>query len=299
MRQVARLSGLAFLMGIAVAARGCTKEMLQPTNVENDPAAAAASWKSANVDPRWIKARTLTMAAQRLAREGRHAEALTAAQEAKTLFEQVNGTQHPDVAKVLLTIADLEARQKQFAQAEQDAERAISILEQYRSSDPELDKPLSLGLAVLAGIYWDTNKPGQAEQTYRRALTAQETVWGQDHPHVATTLTNLGQFYLTRDRPAEAEPLLQRALAIREKALGPDHPQVGMSVSNLALAKRALGKHEEALTLEQRALAALKQTGDTALRQHLEKYVQQLRNLGRDQDAERIDSQVRAMTQKG
>lgn len=296
MRQAARLHVCASVIGIAFAVVGCTKEMIQPTALENDPAASAASWKSANVDPRWMKARDLTMQSQKLAREGRQSEALASAQEARLLFEQVNGPEHPDVAKVLVTMAELESRQKQTAQAQQDGERAVAILEKYRGTDPELDKTLSLGLAVLGGVYWDANKPGEAELTYRRALTSEESSWGQEHPHVATTLTNLAQFYVTRDRAAEAEPLLQRALAIREKVLGPDHPQVGMSVSNLALAKRALKKHEEAQVLEQRALAILKKTGDAGLRQHLGKYAQQLRNLGRDQDADNIDSQMKAIT---
>ena len=292
MQQPAYLSGFAFALGVAIAAGGCTKEMLQGRSNENDPAAAAASWKSANVDPRWTKARDLIMEAQAGMREGRYAQALVSAQEAKTLFEQVNGPNHPDVAKALLTIADLEARQKQFEQAEQDAERAIAIMDKHRGTDAELDKSRALGLAVLAGIYWDANKLGQAEKTYREALTAQEATWGQDHLQLATTQTNLGQLYLTRDRPGEAELLFQKALAIREKALGSDNPQVGMSLSNLALAKRAQGKHAEAEPLEQRAIAILKQTGDPALQKHLVKYTQQLRNLAQPENADRISSQV-------
>ena len=294
MRHAAIINRFVIVIVSVTATGGCSKEMLQPTSVHNDPAALAASWKSANVDPRWMKARTLITEAQTLARDRKYAEALPAAREAKVLFEQASGPQHPDVGKALLTVADIEGRLNDSAQAEQDAERAVAILEKHRGSDPDLDQTYATGLTVLAGVYWDVNKFAQAEQTYRRAIAAQEAVWGQDSLYVATTLTNLGQLYLTRGREAEAEPLLQKALMIREKALGANDPQVGMSVCNLALAKRALKKHEEAQPLEQRALGILKQTGDPTLQQHFSKYAQQLRNLGRDQDADQIDSQVRA-----
>ncbi len=53
----------------------------------------------------------------------------------------------------------------------------------------------------------------------------------------------------------EAEPLYKRSLAIWEKALGPDHPNVATSLENYVDLLRKMGRDEEAEKLEARAQA--------------------------------------------
>lgn len=67
---------------------------------------------------------------------------------------------------------------------------------------------------------------------------------GPEHPHVATTLNNLGRLYYYQGKFAEAEPLFKRALAIREKALGPEHPQVAQSLKYLSRLYTDQGKYK-------------------------------------------------------
>jgi tetratricopeptide (TPR) repeat protein len=53
----------------------------------------------------------------------------------------------------------------------------------------------------------------------------------------------------------KAESLFERALAIRENALGVEHPDVATSLENYAFLLRDMGRPEEAERLEARARA--------------------------------------------
>jgi transcriptional regulator with XRE-family HTH domain/tetratricopeptide (TPR) repeat protein len=63
-----------------------------------------------------------------------------------------------------------------------------------------------------------------AQPLYERALRITETVYGPDHPTVATTLNNLASALRDLGKPDQAQPLLERALRITETVYGPDHP---------------------------------------------------------------------------
>ena len=71
-----------------------------------------------------------------------------------------------------------------------------------------------------------TNRLGEAELLYRRALAIDEASYGPDHPDVATELNNLAGLLRATNRLGEAEPLYRRALAIDEASYGPNHPEV-------------------------------------------------------------------------
>jgi Tetratricopeptide repeat len=65
-------------------------------------------------------------------------------------------------------------------------------------------------------------------------------VLGPDHPHTATSLSNLAWLLRAQGELAAARPLLERALAIRERVLGPDHPDTAISRESLARLTAAL-----------------------------------------------------------
>ena len=65
------------------------------------------------------------------------------------------------------------------------------------------------------------------KELLERALKIKEGFYGQDHPEVAITLTNLGN---AEGDPLAMQPamkeLLERALKIQEGFYGQDHPEV-------------------------------------------------------------------------
>jgi len=88
------------------------------------------------------------------------------------------------------------------------------ILEQTRGpGDPEVWQ----SLVALAERYRLWRDYAAAEQSYRRALAAQEKILGPDHPDVATTLEAYAAVLARLDRQDEAEELVARYQAIREK----------------------------------------------------------------------------------
>jgi CHAT domain-containing protein len=95
------------------------------------------------------------------------------------------------------------------------------------------------------------NRISEAEPLIRRALAIDETIFGPDHPTVATRLNNLAQL-LQATGPAEL--LYRRALAIYEKHLGPDHPNVATALNNLAALRAELGDWAEAARLHRLAV---------------------------------------------
>lgn len=115
-----------------------------------------------------------------------------------------------------------------------------------------------------AGMEWDTltqevndlyraGKYDRAVVVAQKALQVAEQNVGPDHPHVATSLSNLAELHRTQGDYAKAEPLYKRSLAIVEKALGPNHPHVATSLENLAALYRDTKRNAEAEVLEQRA----------------------------------------------
>eukprot|EP00971_Amphidinium_carterae_P194018 3849549-Amphidinium_carterae.1 len=67
-----------------------------------------------------------------------------------------------------------------------------------------------------------------------RALRIQESHYGQEHPEVAITLTNLGDAAKQRDYQ-------ERALRIEESRYGQEHPHVAIMLANLGVAYGCLG----------------------------------------------------------
>jgi CHAT domain-containing protein/Tfp pilus assembly protein PilF len=166
--------------------------------------------------------------------------------------EKALGSDHPDVAKSLGSLAMLYADQGRYADAEPLYRRALAINEKRLGADhPDVATSLS-GLAVL---YTHQGRFADAEPLYRRALEINEKALGPDHPAVASSLNNLAFLYHNQGRYADAEPLCRRALAIREKALGPDHPDVASSLNSLGAVYQEQGRYADAEPLHNRALA--------------------------------------------
>jgi tetratricopeptide (TPR) repeat protein len=101
----------------------------------------------------------------------------------------------------------------------------------------------------------------QGEGRYSEAIPLAEQVlglrrrvFGENHPDVATGLSNLAGLYQAQGRYSEAEPLLQQALKIQKTVLSENHPDVAESLNILALIYYGQGRYSEAEPLLQQAL---------------------------------------------
>lgn len=94
----------------------------------------------------------------------------------------------------------------------------------------------------------------EAERLYRLAIAATSSVFGENHPNLASCLDGLAQLLCATNRWAEAEPMMRRALAIDESFFGPNDPKVAFRLNSLALMLKDTNRLTEAEPLMRRAL---------------------------------------------
>jgi tetratricopeptide (TPR) repeat protein len=181
-----------------------------------------------------------------------YAEAESLLVRALSIYEEVLGPDHPDVAVCLNNLASTYNRQGRYAEAEPIYVRALNISE--KALDPN-HRDIAARLNNLATLYSRQNRDTEAEPLLIRALSIYEEALGPDHSEVALCRNNLAYVYVQQGRDAEAEPLLVQALSIREKAFGPDHPDVALCLNNLAYIYWNRAQHAEAESLLVRALS--------------------------------------------
>ena len=97
----------------------------------------------------------------------------------------------------------------------------------------------------ITGLYQE-GRYDDAIPYAKRRLEILETIFGKDHPDVATNLNNLAVLYYSMGRFSEAEPLYKRSLKISEKVLGKYHPDITASLNNLAELYKSTGRYSEA-----------------------------------------------------
>jgi tetratricopeptide (TPR) repeat protein len=81
-----------------------------------------------------------------------------------------------------------------------------------------------------------------------------KAIFGLEHPHVATSLSNVGTTYGELGQYEEALEYQLKALELRKKILGQEHPDVATSLNNVGVAYGKLGQYEVALEHLQKAL---------------------------------------------
>jgi tetratricopeptide (TPR) repeat protein len=106
----------------------------------------------------------------------------------------------------------------------------------------------------LAGL-----DPAHADSYYKKALEAEESFDGPDHPRVALLLNRLALTLAQKENFRDAEPLLRRALAIQRKALGPTHFDTAGTLVNLGSLLQNLHRAAESERLEREAISILEQ----------------------------------------
>jgi tetratricopeptide (TPR) repeat protein len=120
------------------------------------------------------------------------------------------------------------------------------------------DHPIvATGLSNLAALLCATNRLGEAEPLYRRALAISEASLGKDHPEVARDLNTLVRLLQDNDQLDEAEPLMRRMVAIFlafERATGHTHPNTEAAMRNYAGLLAVMGKNDVEIQV---AIAAL------------------------------------------
>jgi tetratricopeptide (TPR) repeat protein len=124
---------------------------------------------------------------QALYKQGRYGEAERFARKALELGEQEFGPEHPEVAALLIHLAELYRAQGRYAAAEPLYKRSLAIWE--KALGPE-HPDVASSLNNLAELYRVQGRYAAAEPLYKRTLAIKEKALGPEHPDVATSREN-------------------------------------------------------------------------------------------------------------
>ena len=156
----------------------------------------------------------------------------------------------------------------------------------YQSGDPQTTGAMT----SLAHLYRQQERYVEAEDLLRSVLVIHENT--ADQPRVALDLAHLGVLYLSDSRFTEAGPVFERALRIEDGDPWSEAPQVSVGLSQLARDAAAQGRHDRAdeiyawaLDMSERVVGA--ESANTAYLRS--QYIQHLRSLGRDDEADRLE----------
>jgi CHAT domain-containing protein/tetratricopeptide (TPR) repeat protein len=210
---------------------------------------------------------------------------------------RILGEEHPHTAYTYNNLAAVLSKQRQYAEAEKLARKALAINRKVLGEDhpvtamtyntlaltlnkvaqyAEVEKMLRKALAItrkilgedhpytaisyinLASNLNDQAQYAEAEMLHRKALGIFRNVRGEEHPDTAASYTNLALTLNKVGRYAKAEKMLRKALAIRRKVLGKDHRDTAMSYHNLACNLSDQGQYAEGQKLSRKALEIIR-----------------------------------------
>ena len=213
--------------------------------------------------------------------------------------ERLFGPEDLRLARTLYSLALVHIHQERQDEAEPLYRRALAIYEQRPGADQQI---YGQTLSDLGTLYMVQGRYDQAEPMLKRSLTVRESALGPNHRDVGQSLYNLMDLYARWDRWAEAEPFARRALPVYERAKGRESRWLGWILHTLGWIHEKQGAPADAEPFFKRGLAITekalgKDDSEVAhqLAHQLEDYSIILRKVGRQQEAEELEAQARAI----
>ncbi len=222
---------------------------LRPEQVELWSEQAQALLESVGGDP-LLESLVLRHRGNALARQGRQAEAIPVIQQALTLQERLDGSEHVSLSAVLNMLGDALKGMGRLDEALAHQQRAQALLEKaYGPDHPRVAILLNNQGTTLVALNRYTEALARQEESLARLERAHGP--GQPANYVIALLGNMGAIHYSLGRLAEAERTLGRALRLAREAFPTGHPHRVRIGNNLALMLGREGRPEESLALFQ------------------------------------------------
>ncbi|MGA2599430.1 MAG: tetratricopeptide repeat protein [Bryobacteraceae bacterium] len=218
-------------------------------------------------------------------RAGRGEESRATLRKAMNLYEQAYGPDHPDTAARLADLGEACRKEGKHDEAKQLLERALKV--HQRSLGPTSPEAMR-DLLHLAVVLEDSGDIPGAIQRYERALSVTEKIVGSKGADEIEILLGMGRLYVVSEHYPKAIETLDQAL--RHLSRTKDERVAG-TYEKLAWCNRKLRRWKEAEKYYSSAIAMWKElpgTHDTEVKANLDAHVAMLRDLGRDEDADRL-----------
>ena len=130
---------------------------------------------------------------------------------------------------------------------------ACSLLENI--DDTEEGAVLKAGVFCISGnVYQAIGEYETAKEFYKKALTIQEKIHGEQHTSIATSYNNLATVHFNVGEYSQAKELFEKALVIQKNTYGEEHALVATSYNNLGLMHDSIGKYNRAEEFYHKAL---------------------------------------------
>lgn len=172
-----------------------------------------------------------------LRQAARHAEAVTACQEA---MAAAKGS--------ALGVGDRGDLAGSLGAALLDAGKNAEAETAYREALAMAQAPSARALALsnLGSLYFRQGRFADAEKVLREAIGLKRKLYPEGHLDLAQSLNNLANAVATLNRAKEAIPIYVEAHGLYRKALGEESSELASSLSNLAVAYSVMGQLEAA-----------------------------------------------------
>ena len=100
----------------------------------------------------------------------------------------------------------------------------------------------------------ETSYKEKAKIHFQRSLDMRKQLYGFEHPHVASSMSNIGCIYSVLGDLETAKDLFQRSYALRERIYGKEHPFVADSLNNLGILYSKMDLTKEAIQYLKKAM---------------------------------------------
>jgi len=203
--------------------------------------------------------------------------------------KQTLGPTHLNVAITLTSMSLHSYFQREKTEADSLLKSALRIV------GPKFSREHFATIVELSGLILLSQDESKAAEVQPRLMRMIAEV-GPDYVDAATTFKSLALKYEKSDQPVDFDALLQRMVTVIEQTLGQEHPMVAISLIGSALRSHDRGETTKTISLLKRAVDALEEElgrNHPALATFLEGYAIFLRKVGRNNQANRIEAQVR------
>lgn len=171
-------------------------------------------------------------------------QAETSAREALELNMEFYGSEHPEVASTLNTLAIIYEEKGDLLEAKEILRRVVEI----RRLDPEPGTNLAANLNNLATLMFRTGELEGADEFFEEAIAVVQSIWGEIHPYMAFTLNGYSGVHQELGHYDSAEESLMRALEIGRQVFPEEHPFIAVVLHNIGRLYRRIGNYTEALS---------------------------------------------------
>jgi serine/threonine protein kinase/tetratricopeptide (TPR) repeat protein len=178
-------------------------------------------------------------------------QAVSSLTQARALFEQAVGPNHPSTLKSRTGLAIALRSAGRLDESIAIEQETLKLRESVLGPDhPDMQSSRH----TLANAYFAAGRISEAIVLNEANLKFREATLGLDHPRTLSTRGNLAVAYLSAGRLSEAIALGEKTLKLEQAKLGPDHPDTLNCRSNLALAYREAGRIAESIALDEETI---------------------------------------------